>query len=317
MATTTSIAARLRTWAAVDRIHPELRSAARLLPSSFIGARSLGPIRALSSLQRRGSPAGVEIVEVGEVAVRVHRPANIDGDVPGLVWVHGGGYVMGTAAQDDRLCRHFAKHVGMVVASVDYRLAPEHKFPVPLEDCYAALDWLARQPGVDGERIAVGGGSAGGGLAAALALLARDRGEHRLAFQLLVYPMLDDRTANRSDVDERGFRLWNNKSNRFGWEAYTGEPPGSPGLSAPAVPARAGMAELAGLPPAWIGVGTLDLFHDEDVAYAARLRDAGVPCELQVVEGAFHGFDTVRPKSAVSEAFRAAQTKALAAALSR
>lgn len=230
-----------------------------------------------------------------------------------MVWVHGGGYVMGTAAQDDRLCRHFAKHVGMVVCAVEYRLAPEHKFPIALDDCYAALAWLVSQPDIDADRIAVGGGSAGGGLAAALALLARDRGEHELAFQLLVYPMLDDRTATRTDVDERGFRLWNNKSNRFGWQAYTGRPPGAADVPAYAVPAR---AELEGLPPAWIGVGTLDLFHDEDVGYAARLRDAGVPCELQVVEGAFHGFDSVRPKAAVAQAFRAAQTKALAAALS-
>jgi acetyl esterase/lipase len=200
-----------------------------------------------------------------------------------------------------------------VVASVDYRLAPESPFPVPLDDCYLALAWLADQPDVDASRIAVGGASAGGGLAAALALLARDRGEVELAFQSLSYPMLDDRTANRTDIDQRNFRLWNNKANRFGWQSYTGLAPGSPGVTDLAAPARCG--DLTGLPPAWIGVGTLDLFHGEDLAYAARLDKAGVECAILEVEGAFHGFDLVRPRAGVSRDFRAAQVAALAPAL--
>ena len=147
--------------------------------------------------------------------------------MPALLWIHGGGYVMGTAWQDDAACRHFAEELGIVVAAPDYRLAPEHRFPHPLHDCYAVLDWLSRQPYVDGARIAVGGGSAGGGLAAGLALLARERHAIQLAFQLLAYPMLDDRTVVRSDIDERRFRMWNNKANRFGWQSYTGQEPGS------------------------------------------------------------------------------------------
>lgn len=201
----------------------------------------------------------------------------------------------------------------MVVVAVDYRLAPEHRFPVPLDDCYDALAWVARQGYVDPGRLAVGGASAGGGLAAALALLAHERGEIELAFQLLAYPMLDDRTALRSDIDQANFRLWNNKANAFGWRSYTGRPPGSAEISGLAAPARYG--DLAGLPPAWLGVGTLDLFHDEDLVYAGRLREAGVECTVDVVDGAFHGFDVVRPKAGVSEAFRAAQVAALAAAL--
>ena len=230
-----------------------------------------------------------------------------------MLWIHGGGYVIGTAAQDDSLCRRFARELGMVVAAVDYRLAPEYQYPVPLDDCYQALVWLARQPDVDPSRIAVGGASAGGGLAAALALLAHERSEVDLAFQLLAYPMLDDRTALRSDIDERMFRLWNTRANRFGWESYTGRPPGSVGLSGLAAPARYG--DLSGLPPAWVGVGTLDLFRDEDVAYADRLRAAGISCTLDVVEGAFHGFDLIRPKAEVSRAFRAGQMAALGAVL--
>lgn len=257
----------------------------------------------------RRRPDGVEVVEVGEVAVRVHRPSSGAGPHPGLVWIHGGGMVIGTAAQDDRLCRAFVEATGCVVAAVNYRLAPEHPFPTPLEDCYAALAWLAADPGVDPDRIAIGGASAGGGLAAGLALLARERGEVQPAFQLLVYPMLDDRTALRTDIDEKHLRLWNNRSNAFGWTAYTGLPVGAPEVSPLAAPARE--EDLAGLPPAWVGVGTLDLFHDEDVAFAERLRAAGVECKLDVVEGAFHGFDGMAPKAEVVRAFHTAQVEAL------
>jgi acetyl esterase/lipase len=221
--------------------------------------------------------------------------------------------VIGTAAQDDDLCRHLAEQVGMVVAAVDYRLAPEHPFPIPLHDCYDALAWLAGRPEVDPDHLAVGGGSAGGGLAAALALLARDRGEIAPVLQLLSYPMLDDRTAVRTDIDERHVRLWNNRANRFGWQAYTGRVPGSAGMGPLAAPARCD--DLSGLPPAWIGVGTLDLFYEEDRAYADRLRAAGVECRLDVVPGAFHGFDSVAPGSGVAREFRAAQVAALRAAL--
>ncbi len=222
--------------------------------------------------------------------------------------------MIGTAAQDDALCRHFAETLGIIVAAVDYRLAPESSFPIPLYDCYEALAWLANLPEVDPSRIAVGGASAGGGLAAGLTLLARERGEIQLAFQLLAYPMLDDRTASRTDIDERHFRLWNNRSNHFGWQSYTGLPPGSPEVSGLAAPAR--HQDLTRLPPAWIGVGTEDLFHEENVAYARRLRSADVACDLDEVDGAFHGFDLIRPKAPVSQAFRVAQVNALAAALS-
>ena len=256
---------------------------------------------------------GVAVQALGPTSVRVHQPATSDRPRPALLWVHGGGYVLGTAAQDDSLCGHFAQSLGIVVAAVEYRLAPEHRFPVPLHDCYDALTWLARQPQVDPTRIAVGGASAGGGLAAALALLAHERGEVQLAFQLLSYPMLDDRTAARTDIDESNFRLWNNTSNRFGWQSYTGYPPDSVEVSGLAAPSR--YDDLSGLPPAWIGVGTLDLFYDEDLAYGSRLREAGVECELKTVQGAFHGFDSIQPKAGVSQAFRFSQMSALAAAL--
>jgi acetyl esterase/lipase len=151
-------------------------------------------------------------------------------------------------------------------------------------------------PSVDASRLAIGGASAGGGLAAALALLTRDRGEISLTAQLLVYPMLDDRTVYRKGLDKPGLRLWNQSSNKFGWSAYLGNADRSV-----AVPAR--REDLSGLPPAWLGVGTFDLFHDEDLAYAERLKAAGVPCEVEVVPGAFHGFDGIVPKARVSQSF--------------
>jgi acetyl esterase/lipase len=299
-------------------IHPELRTLAKVLPRG-LSTRTVRVVRRLEGLQARaeqrsrrsGKHQGPEVIDLGGAGLRVHRPRlAVPGPLPALLWIHGGGYVIGTAAQEDAFCRRFANELGAVVAAVEYRLAPEHPYPTPLEDCHDALEWLAAQSDVDPMRIAIGGASAGGGLAAALALLARDRGRVRPVFQLLTYPMLDDRTVRRSDVDERGFRLWNNRSNAMGWQSYLGAEPGSDAVPADAVPAR--REDLEGLAPAWIGVGTQDLFLDEDVAYAQRLRDAGVPCTLDVVDGAFHAFDYLAPGSEPSRRFRDAQLDALA-----
>ena len=253
-------------------------------------------------------------MRLGPVSVRLHRPANGDGGRrPAVLWIHGGGFVIGNARQEDARCRELARALGAVVAAVDYRLAPEHPFPVPLHDCHDALAWLADRDEVDATRIAIAGSSAGGGLAAGLALLARERGGVRPVFQLLVYPMLDDRTAVRHCEYERDLRLWNSRSNRFGWRSYLGRDPGSDGVSALAAPART--EDLSGLPPAWIGVGSVDLFADEDVEFARRLRAAGVACELCVVDGAYHGFDVVHRTAPISREFHAAQVDALARAL--
>jgi acetyl esterase/lipase len=289
-------------------VHPDLRSFARFAPRQMIGRRTLPVIRALTGLTgRRSAPADVEVITLASGAgVRLFRPAGVPEPGPALLWIHGGGYVIGTAAQDDALCRRFSRKLGITVASVDYRLAPEHPYPAPLEDCYSALTWLAGLPAVDPDRVAISGGSAGGGLAAALALLARDRGEVRPAFQLLVYPMLDDRSSGAPTNPNH--RLWGPRSNKFGWAAYLGN--ADPEV---AVPAR--HEDLSGLAPAWIGVGTHDLFHDEDLAYAERLKDAGVPCEVEVVPGAFHGFDLVVAKAQVSQRFFASQCDVLRSAL--
>ena len=274
-----------------------MRRVARYIPKQVVTPVTLPIIRLVTRLQGRHTPDDVEVLTLASgVRVRLYRPAGATGPGPGLLWIHGGGYVIGTAAQDDVLCRRFARELGATVASVDYRLAPEHPYPAPVEDCYSALRWLAALPSVDGARVAIGGGSAGGGLAATLALLARDRAEVPLVAQLLVYPMLDDRTVDRDGLDDPGHRLWNQSSNRFGWAAYLGDADRDV-----AVPAR--RDDLSGLPPAWMGVGSLDLFHDEDLAYAERLRAAGVPCQVEVVAGAFHGFDGILPKAEVSQSF--------------
>jgi acetyl esterase/lipase len=300
-----------------DDFHPDLRTFARLLPRHLVGPstlrlmRMVGPstlrlVLTLTAVQRPWRHTDVEVLALPSGArVRMHRPAaHSAAPWPALLWMHGGGYILGRAKHDDNLCRRFVQALGVTVASVDYRLAPEHPFPAALDDCFSALTWLADLPAVDPARVAIGGASAGGGLAAALALRARDDGEVRPVLQLLVYPMLDDRTVRRSDLDGSRYRLWSQDSNRFGWTSYlAGADPQV------AVPARHG--DLAGLPPAWVGVGTRDLFYDEDLAYAGRLNAAGVACRVEVVPGAFHIFDAVLPKAGVSRSFFASQCASL------
>ncbi|QOD93999.1 alpha/beta hydrolase [Chryseoglobus sp. 28M-23] len=303
--------------------HPDLTRARRLPRTSATrGNRRL--LRALTRIGRGRAPKHGELVDLADgVTVRVHRPAATDARTrgPAILHLHGGGLIIGSAVQGDALCRHLADELGAVVASVDYRMPPEHPYPTPLEDCYAALRWLAAQPDVDPQRIAVIGESAGGGLAASLALLARDRGEVTLAGQVLAYPMLDDRTPAGSGPDPRSLRLWNARSNRLGWGMYLGAGAAGPAatpldsttleLAVPARRADQGPNTLAGLPPTWIGVGTLDLFHDEDLKFARRLNEAGVPCELHVIPGAYHGFDRSEPAAAVSRDFVARQFSTL------
>ncbi len=231
---------------------------------------------------------------------------------PGLLCTHGGGFILGTAESEVPALQQTAKALDCCIVAVDYRLAPETTWKGSTEDNYAGLKWLhahAEELGVDSKRLAVMGGSAGGGHAALLALLARDRGEVPLAFQCLTYPMLDDRTASSRAVPwPIGVLGWKAEANVFGWSSFLGMPAGGRGVPAAAVPARA--ASLAGLPPAFIGVGSIDLFVEEDVNYALRLVQAGVATELIVVPGATHGFDYMAETS-IAQQFTRARLNAL------
>ncbi|MEY2942971.1 MAG: hypothetical protein RLY97_985 [Pseudomonadota bacterium] len=212
---------------------------------------------------------------------------------PAILSIHGGGYILGTAQSELAGAQAIANELDVVIVSVDYRLAPECVFPGPLEDCYAALKWLyanAASLGADPNRIAVMGGSAGGGLAAMLAIAARNRGEVPLIFQALTYPMLDDRTGSTvQKPPQQGAIMWTPAANKFGWSSLLGVPAGSRNVPKGSVPARE--VNLSGLPPTFIGVGSIDLFVDEDIDYAQRLVDAGIQTELVVMPGGFHGFD--------------------------
>ncbi len=216
---------------------------------------------------------------------------------PCLLWLHGGGYVMGSPLIDAARMQQWAAELDCVTVSVDYRLAPEHPFPAAHDDARAALEWVlatAEVLGIDRDRVVVGGASAGGGLAAALALAARDLGL-ALAGQLLFYPMLDDRQCTESSQWETA--VWSPRHNAFGWSAYLG--PLTGGAVPPhAAPARA--EDLRGLAPALVIVGGADGFLDEDVSYATALTHAGVPADLRVVAGAPHGFDLMAPDAAAS-----------------
>jgi acetyl esterase/lipase len=290
----------------IQKIHPELRPIYKYLPAipfRMPFTRSL--MRFALRLARRPRPAAGVAVEnhrIGPARIRVYRPLN-DASGAGLLWMHGGGFVVGAAVQDEGLCSRYARDLGLVVVSVDYRLAPEHPFPAALDDCFAAWRWMQDSPdlNIDPTRIAVGGMSAGSGLAACLAQRILDSGGIQPAAQTLIYPMLDDQTAVNRDLDLLQHPLWNNKNNHAGWLAYLGHEPGQSSDLAYAVTAR--RQDLAGLPPAWIGVGDIDLFFDENRIYSERLNSASVSCDLHVVPMAPHGFQVVVPQAQVSREF--------------
>ncbi len=235
----------------------------------------------------------------------------------GILHTHGGGFTASSARASVPGLQEVATALDCTIVSVEYRNAPETRYDGSLEDNYAALRWMhthADEIGVDAARIALMGESGGGGHAALLAIAARDRGEIPLVFQALLYPMIDDRTgSSRPSPPHRGVFNWNDDANRFGWQCFLGEEPGTSRVPERAVPSR--VSNLEGLPPAFIGVGALDIFVDENIEYARRLLEAGVAVELLVVPGAFHGFDMLARRAAVSKRFTAAKLAALERAL--
>ncbi len=250
------------------------------------------------------------------VTIRIYRPEKQAGSLPALLWIHGGGYMLGDIDQEDFTAKQFTLAGECIVVSVEHRLAPEHPYPAPLEDCYAALKWLsshADELGIDRSRIAVGGASAGGGLAAGLAILARDRAEVKTIFQLLVYPMINDCNTTPASDTLPDALFWTRENNLIGWRSYLGCEPGREGISCYAAAFRA--TNLEGLPKAYITVGGLDLFAQEDIDYSRRLIAASVPTELHVYPGGCHAFDMLVPGADITKRFTADIHNALKRAL--
>ncbi|OAH13457.1 alpha/beta hydrolase [Streptomyces jeddahensis] len=245
-----------------------------------------------------------------DVSLLICRPTDASGPLPAVYHIHGGGMILGNNRLGVTEALDWAEELGLVVVSVEYRLAPEHPYPAGIEDCYAGLVWTAgnaKELGIDPDRMLVAGASAGGGLAAALALLARDRGGPELIGQMLMCPMLDDRNDSVSARQMAGRGVWDRTANESGWGALLGEARGGPDVSPYAAPARA--TDLSGLPPALIDVGSAETFRDEDIAYAGRLWQAGGRAELHVWPGGFHGFDGFAPQVPISQECRATRLR--------
>jgi len=243
-----------------------------------------------------------------DITVRIYRPVNATGSLPGVYYIHGGGMCLGDIAGEDQIATNVCDQIGAVVVSVEYRLAPEHPHPAPVEDCYAGLVWMARHAeelGFDPDRLAIDGGSAGGGLCIGTALLARDRGFPAVKFLLAIYPMIDDRNETGSSHEITDIGVWDRAGNIEAWKWYLGD--GEPDQYA--APARA--EDLSGLPPTYIDVGTVDLFRDEDIAFANRLMQAGVPTELHITPGSYHGSEIFAPDAELSQRTWARRFEAL------
>ncbi|NHO33461.1 alpha/beta hydrolase [Acetobacter fallax] len=299
-------------------VNPEFLPVLAKMPSfDGLSERSLPEVReifltAVRLIEGRPSP-DVESTEnyipglnnAPDVRVLSWSPRKTTPDAPAMVYIHGGGLVSGHPEVDDPKCQILASRLGMHIFSVDYRLAPEVKYPGAIEDCYAVLKWVhdnAARLGINRDKVVVAGESAGGGLSAALSLMARDKGEYKLAYQVLIYPMLDDRTATKQNPPPAfGEYVWTRSANKFAWQAYLGDAAG--GDKTPAYASAARATDLTGLPPTFIGVGSMDLFLCEDLDYATRLMAASVPTEVSVVPGAYHVFDMFVPGAELSERF--------------
>jgi acetyl esterase/lipase len=307
--------------AVLGSLPPELQHS--LLPEDISEWREqIGILSGGDEALRRGG--AVELSErqipgpdgAPDLTVLILRPAQGSGPWPGIYHTHGGGMVIGDNRTGADELASWVEEIGAVAVSVEYRLAPEHPHPAPVEDCYAGLVWTsnhADELGIDPSRLVIAGASAGGGLAAGTALMARDRGGPALSHQILMCPMLDDRcvTPSSQELDREG--VWDRTSNLTGWTALLGDACGGPDVSPYAAPARA--RDLGGLPPAFIDVGSVETFRDEDIEYAARLSQAGISVEFHMWPGGFHGFDMIAPHTALGQRARATRLAYLRRAL--
>ena len=301
------------------RIDPELLPGLETFPALDLDRENIAKMRGL--LAARPQPAAsVHVLsdkksidtEDGTVDVYIYRKTE-QPNQPAVLWIHGGGYILGNAI--DERAKIIADHCNCTVFSVDYRLAPEHPFPAGPNDCYATLAWImndANALGIDKNRVAIGGASAGSGMAAGVALMNRDRDNFPLQLQLLLYPMIDNLHATGSGKLEN-HPVWKQSTSFNAWEMYLD---GVPGKQASPYAAATRAADLSGLPPAYICVGSEDLFRDENMDYAQRLITAGVPCEFSIFPGLYHGADSFIPTAKVSRRLNHAFLHALDHALS-
>lgn len=313
----------------LDGIDPELIDAARRQPvvdfadPASVRATFDRAIRLSKLLRGTGDTGkGLQVSDrhiparagAPDILVRTYDPLRRDNPAPALVFFHGGAFTAGGLETEDLRCREIASRTGILVVSVDYRLAPEHPFPAAFSDCYDSLVWCsthADELGVDPERIAVGGSSAGGALAAAVSLAARDQGGPAIVFQMLLYPVIDDRMSTASMAAFVNTPGWNQPNSVHMWRNYLGAARDGE-VSPYAAPGRA--TDLRGLPPAYVMTVEFDPLRDEGVEYARRLIGAGVPTELHVFPGAFHGFDAAAPQATLSRRSLTEQCAALAEA---
>ena len=296
-----------------SRIDPESRAPLDALLEFMPGGFNAIPdivdrratVAALLSGQLEAAPPNPNVISQdhvftgpgGSLTARVYQPVGALLPLPGLIYIHGGGMVLGNLDGEHLTAQTMCDQLGIVVVSLDYRKAPEHPYPAGPEDCYAGLLWAVAQAsdlGIDPGNLGIYGGSAGGGLTLAVALMARDRSGPRLKYMMPIYPMIDDTNSTPSALEITDVGLWDLGANLESWTMYLG------GRLADQYAAPARATDLSGLPPAYIDVGELDMFRDEDIGIARRLNQAGVPCELHVYPGAYHGSEVFAPDAELS-----------------
>ncbi|MEK4427039.1 alpha/beta hydrolase [Solibacillus sp. FSL K6-1523] len=291
------------------RVHPDLRGLLDAFPP--LNFEYLGAVReGMANSPKLPIAEDMGVVDQmingpdgDPLRVRIYKQKGETSTLPALLWIHGGGYVIGVPEGDDVLCERFVKEANCVVVSVDYRLAPEHPYPAPLEDCYSALKWVAdncEALNIDPIRIGIAGASAGGGLTAALALLAKDRQGPSLIFQMPLYPMINDLNDSFSNKEITGNYIWNYSLNESGWSMYLGDLKDSTNIPYHAAPARATVEDLHGLPYTYTCVGQLDPFRDETLQYVTKLAQAGVDVDFHLYAGAYHGFESLNPHANIA-----------------
>ena len=285
-----------------DRVHPDLLELYDLAPEFESDDLPAYLREYMEEDHKAAGPQTSEYVDISEehiagtngekdIYLRIYKPVEDNGVLPGLLWIHGGGYLAGFAEKDDGLCIRFVTEAKCIVVSVEYHLAPEFQYPIPVEDCYSALQWFydhANELNADRTRIAIAGNSAGGGLTAALSLLARDRGGPPIIFQMPLYPMIDDRCDTPSCIEMQDRKAWFGECNKLAWSLYLGDITGG---DVPQYAAAARASDYSNLPATYTCIGDLDPFRDETIEYVSRLSQAGVPVEFHLYPGCFHGFD--------------------------